>query len=58
MIRAKNTLKISELLVSEALLDEVKRLDRVEIIGALQEWQFDERGLLRPFPEFSQAASG
>ena len=57
VIRAKNTLKISELLVSEALLDEVKLLDSIDVIGA-QEWQFDEQNWLCPFPEFTKAASG
>lgn len=57
VIRAKNTLKIAELLVSESLLDEVRRLDRIEVIGSPEDWQFDEQSLLRPFPVFASAVS-
>jgi hypothetical protein len=57
VIRARNTLKMAELLVSESLLDEVRMLDRVEIIGTPEDWQFDERDWLRPFPVFAGAAS-
>jgi hypothetical protein len=52
VIRAKNTLKVSELLISEALLDEVSQLDNVEVIGSPEAWDFDEQDWLRPFPEF------
>jgi hypothetical protein len=57
VIRARNTLRMAELLVSESLLDEVRKLDRVEIIGSPEDWQFDERDWLRPFPIFAGAAS-
>jgi hypothetical protein len=48
VIRAKNTLMMTELLVSEALVQEVCRLDRVEVVGDPGEWEFDEHGWLRP----------
>ena len=48
VIRAKNTLIMNELLISERLVQEVQNLDRVEIIGDPGEWEFDEHGLLRP----------
>ena len=57
VIRAKNTLKVSELLVSEALLPEVCDLDYVEVLGSPEDWQFDEQSLLRPFPNFALSAS-
>jgi hypothetical protein len=57
VIRARNTLKIAEILVSESLLDEVRRLDRIEVVGDPEEWQFDEQNLLRPFPVFAVAVS-
>lgn len=43
-VRITNTLEIQTLYVSESLLDEVKKLDYVEIVGDLKEIQFDEHG--------------
>lgn len=48
VIRAKNTLMMTELLVSEALVPEVRRLPRIEVISDPGEWEFDAHGLLRP----------
>ncbi len=49
IIRAKNTLKMSELLISESLLADVQVLEGVEILGDEDGFQFDNGGLLRPF---------
>ena len=49
IIRAKNTLKMSELLISESLLADVQTLEGVEILGDEDGFQFDNGGLLQPF---------
>ncbi len=48
IIRAKNTLKVAELQISEPLLNEVRQLERVEILSDPEEIQFEGNGLLRP----------
>lgn len=49
IIRAKNTLKMSELLISESLLADVQTLEGVEILSDEDGFQFDNGGLLQPF---------
>jgi hypothetical protein len=59
IIRAKNTLVLNELLVSESLLDELRPLKQVEIQSHPEDIRFDSNGLLLPFLSSSaKAASG
>jgi hypothetical protein len=46
-IRIPNTLEINELIVSEALLPELEKNARIEIIGDVYEMDFDEEGNLK-----------
>lgn len=46
MVRIKNTLCMSEMLVSEALLDEVKNNKNIEILSEPMHLEFDEKGNL------------
>jgi hypothetical protein len=48
VVRIKNTLEISEVEVSESLIDEVKARDDLEIAGELGEMKFDNEGNLLP----------
>lgn len=48
VIRIRDTLHLDELHVSPAVLDELARLDHVEVLGPLTEC-FDESGFLRAF---------
>jgi hypothetical protein len=48
IVRIKNTLKLDELYVSEALLNEVKRDKSIEMIGECDDI-FDEQGELKEF---------
>ncbi len=49
VVRIKNTLKLSEVEVSEKLLDAVKERDDLEIAGELKEIGFDSDNNLTPF---------
>lgn len=49
VIRIKNTLELAEIQVSTAVLDEVLRNPRVELVKEPQELQFDCRDNLKPF---------
>ena len=46
IIRAKNTIQIGELLISEALLDEASRMDNIDILSGPEYMEFDENGNL------------
>lgn len=46
VIRIKNTLKMDELQISEALLPEAQKLEGIEIVGEARDWAFDEGGNL------------
>lgn len=46
LVRAHSTLRLDELLVSEALLPEVRANDRLEITGEPEPMRFDEAGTL------------
>ena len=46
MVRIKNTLELSEIEVSEALLDEVRKIDQVEQVSDLYDLAFDRNGNL------------
>ena len=46
LVRAKNTLKIDEFYLSEALVPELKNLPNVEPLGELEPLPFDEQGNL------------
>ena len=46
IVRIKNTMEISDIWVSEALVDEVKKNPNLEIIGELEPWGFDAEGNL------------
>lgn len=46
--RIKNTLQLGEVLISEALLEAASRRKDLEIIGQLQEMEFDEHRNLKP----------
>jgi hypothetical protein len=57
IIRAKNTLLLDELLVSEFLLDEVRQIQQVQIQPEPEDILFDSDGLLMPFLFSSAKAS-
>lgn len=44
--RIKDTLSMSEIFVSEGLLDEVKSNEKIEILSELKHFEFDEKGNL------------
>ena len=46
MVRIKSTLKLEEICVSKALLQEFAHRDDIEIIGTLEEMKFDKEGNL------------
>ena len=46
LIRIKNTLNISEILISEAMLDKVCKIPNIKIIGEAEDWKFDSEGNL------------
>ncbi len=46
IVRIPNTMELGEILVSEALLDDVKQNPNLEIVGEAEEWPFDENGNL------------
>ena len=46
IIRAKNTIRVGEILISEALLDEARQMDNIEILSEPEYMQFDENGNL------------
>lgn len=46
MVRIKNTLEISEIQVSEALVDYVENHSEMEVVSAVEELQFDQDGNL------------
>jgi len=46
VVRIKNILKLDEVCVSEALLQEFAHRDDIEIIGTLEEMKFDKEGNL------------
>jgi hypothetical protein len=46
LVRAHSTLRLDELLVSEALLPEVRANDRLKITGEPEPMRFDEAGTL------------
>ena len=43
-VRIKDTLHLSEIEISEALLDEARASDRIEILSDPYEFPFDENG--------------
>ena len=49
VIRIKNTLKLSQVDISEKFVDAVKERDDLEILSELKEMQFDSDGNLSPF---------
>lgn len=49
MVRVPNTLHLETVLVSEALLDEARANPGTEVLGAAEDWSFDETGRLAPF---------
>ena len=49
LIRIRNTLNLSEMLVSEALITEVVQKPHIKQVGALSEIHFDENGNMLPF---------
>ncbi|KJS84467.1 MAG: hypothetical protein JM58_10645 [Peptococcaceae bacterium BICA1-8] len=46
LVRIKDTLHLGEIEISEAMLEEVKKHEDIEIISEPYEWQFDENGNL------------
>ena len=46
LIRIKNTLHISEILISEAMLDKVREIPNITVIGEAEDWKFDNDGNL------------
>ena len=44
LIRIKNTLHISEILVSEGMLDKVRNEPNMTIVGDAEDWMFDDDG--------------
>ena len=46
IIRIQDTLHISEILVSECMVDEIRKHPDMEIVGAPEPWAFDENGNL------------
>ena len=46
IIRIKDTLHTSEILVSKPLLEEIRRREDIEVLEEPQEWIFDEKGNL------------
>lgn len=49
VVRIENTLRLSEVEISEALIDEVKDRTDLELIGELKNFEFNENGDLTPF---------
>ena len=49
LIRIKNTLHISEILVSETMLDKVREIHNMTITGVAEDWKFDSNGNLLDF---------
>ena len=52
VVRIKNTLKLDEVYISEALTEELTGRNNIEIIGKLEEMEFDKEGNLnaeKPF---------
>ena len=48
LIRIKNTLQVGEIMVSEQLLDDVKKNPLIEVVGRPEDMIFDEKGRLLP----------
>jgi len=46
VVRIKNTLRLDEVYISEALIDELAGRDDIEIIGTLEGMKFDKEGNL------------
>jgi len=46
LIRIKDTLRISEIMVSEAMVERVRAIPNMEIIGDAEDWRFDSDGNL------------
>ena len=46
IVRIANTMELSHIWVSEALVEEVKDHPHMELDGELQDWGFDENGNL------------
>ncbi|WP_313344178.1 lactate racemase domain-containing protein [Sedimentibacter sp.] len=46
IVRIKDTLSMSEMFVSESLLNEVKNNEKIEILSELESFEFDEQGNL------------
>ncbi|NYB72769.1 DUF2088 domain-containing protein [Sedimentibacter hydroxybenzoicus DSM 7310] len=46
IVRIKDTLSMSEMFVSESLLNEVKNNEKIEILSDLESFEFDEQGNL------------
>ena len=46
LIRIKNTLDISQILVSEAMMDKVRETPNMSVIGSAKDWEFDKNGNL------------
>ena len=49
VIRIENTLKLTEVDISESLLEAAKMRSELEIIGKLSSFEFDSAGILLPF---------
>jgi hypothetical protein len=49
IMRIKNTARLSEVDVSEAYEEEIRRRDGLEMITPKREMQFDPAGYLKPF---------
>jgi hypothetical protein len=49
VVRIKNTLKLDEVDISEALLDEVKKRDDLEIVGKPKAFEFTDDNILKTF---------
>ena len=44
VIRIRDTLHISEIMVSACMVEEVSRIPGMRVIGEPEDWQFDEEG--------------
>lgn len=51
MVRIENTLRLTEVDISEALLEDAKLRSDLEVIGKLKSFEFDTSGNLLPFDE-------
>ncbi len=49
VVRIKNTLKLDEVDISEALLDEIQKRDDLEIVGKPKDFEFTDDNILKTF---------